>query len=95
VLKERGHLGGIALPGRIQLLLGTSAGDLRPGRVHRERASMRDRIGDTEVIAWHGFVPFLSFPSTPKVVADRYSVLCGLNMRQLPANHPMLLPEDS
>jgi hypothetical protein len=61
-VEERGHLGGIAVPGGIQLLLDKSAGDLRRGRVHRKRAGMRDRIGDTEVIAWHEFVPFLMSP---------------------------------
>ena len=35
VLEERGHLGGIAVP----------------GRVHRERAGMRDRVGDAEGVS--------------------------------------------
>src|SRR5262245_42888919 len=64
VLEERGHLSGIAVPGRVQMLLSKAAGDLRRGCVHRDRAGMRARRGDAEVIAGHGFVPSLSLPST-------------------------------
>jgi hypothetical protein len=59
VLEQRGHFGRIAVPDRMELLLGKAAGDLRRRRVHRERAGMRHRPGDTEVIARHSFVPFL------------------------------------
>src|SRR5262245_35804651 len=59
VLEERRHFGWIAVPDRMELLLSKVASDLRRRRVHRERAGMRHRPGDTEMIAGHSFVPFL------------------------------------